>query len=39
MLCWNVMAGEFQIWDYKNLKEMTTYSKYKKYGKFEFTNI
>lgn len=39
MLCWNVKACEFQIWDYKNLKEMTTYSKYKKYGKLEFSNI
>lgn len=24
MLCWNAYAGEFQIWDYKNLKEMST---------------
>lgn len=39
MLCWNITQGEFQIWDYKNLREMTTYSKYKKYGKFEFSNI
>ena len=39
LLCWNVKAGEFQIWDYKNLKEMTTYSKYKKFGKFEFSNV
>ena len=39
MLCWNVKAGEFQIWDYKNLKEMTTFSKYKKYGLKEFSNI
>lgn len=30
LLCWNVKAGEFQIWDYKNLKEFTTYSLYKK---------
>lgn len=39
LLCWNVRAGEFQIWDYKNLKEMTTYSKYNKFGKFEFSNV
>ena len=39
LLCWNVKANEFQIWDYKNLKEMTTYSKYNKFGKFEFSNI
>ena len=24
LLCWNSKAGEFQIWDYKNLKEMRT---------------
>ncbi len=24
MLCWNAYANEFQIWDYKNLKEMST---------------
>lgn len=26
LLCWNARAGEFQIWDYKNLKEMRTSS-------------
>ena len=39
LLCWNMKAGEFQIWDYKNLKEMTTYSKYRKYGLKEFSNV
>lgn len=24
LLCWNVKAGEFQIWDYKNVKRMNT---------------
>ena len=32
LLCWNVKAGEFQIWDYKNLKEMTTQNFYGKKG-------
>ena len=38
LLCWNVRDGEFQIWDYKNLKEFTTYSVYKKKALKEFSN-
>lgn len=30
MLCWNAKAQEFQIWDYKNLKEFTTRNFYGK---------
>ena len=30
MLCWNAWANEFQIWDYKNLKEMSTKNYYGK---------
>lgn len=30
MLCWNHKAQEFQIWDYKNLKEFTTRNFYGK---------
>lgn len=37
LLCWNVKAGEFQIWDYKNLNEFTTYSKYNKKALKEFS--
>ena len=37
MLCWNERAQEFQIWDYKNLKEMTTHNEYNQYAKFEFS--
>ena len=37
LLCWNVKAGEFQIWDYKNLKEMTTYSRFNKMAQKEFS--
>ena len=37
MLCWNVRAQEFQIWDYKNLKQMTTNNEYGQYAKFEFS--
>lgn len=36
LLCWNVKAGEFQIWDYKNLKEMKTRNNFGKTAKFEF---
>lgn len=36
LLCWNVKAQEYQIWDYKNLKEMTTINNYGKKAKFEF---
>ena len=37
MICWNVKANEFQIWDYKNLKEMTTDNSFDQYAKFEFS--
>ena len=37
MLCWNVRDSEFQIWDYKNLKEMTTKSYFGKKGLKEFS--
>lgn len=37
LLCWNVLKGEFQIWDYKNVKEINTFSKYNKYGLKEFS--
>ena len=37
MLCWNERAQEFQIWDYKNLKQMTTNNEYGQYAKFEFS--
>ena len=37
LLCWNVKLGEFQIWDYKNLKEFTSYNKYKKKALKEFS--
>lgn len=30
MVCWNQKAQEFQIWDYKNLKEFTTRNYYHK---------
>lgn len=36
MLCWNQKAQEFQIWDYKNLKEFTTRNYYNKYCKESF---
>ena len=38
LLCWNVKQGEFQIWDYKNLKEMSVYDPFKKRGKYEFSS-
>ena len=37
LLCWNVKAGEFQIWDYKNLKEFTSHNKYNKKALREFS--
>lgn len=37
LLCWNVKEQEFQIWDYKNLKEMTVTNNYNQYAKFEFS--
>lgn len=36
MLCWNEKAQEFQIWDYKNLKEYTTRNIYGKHAKESF---
>ena len=36
MLCWNQKAQEFQIWDYKNLKQFTTTNFYDKKCKGEF---
>ena len=39
MLCWNEKAQEFQIWDYKNLKEFTTYNKYNKKCKYSFDHL
>ena len=36
MLCWNHKAQEFQIWDYKNLKEYTTRNLYGKHAKESF---
>ena len=35
LLCWNVKAGEFQIWDYKNVKEMSLKNNWGKKGLFE----
>ena len=37
LLCWNVKHNEYQIWDYKNLKEMTTQNKYGKKCLYEFS--
>ena len=39
MLCWNARAQEFQIWDYKNLKEFTTRNVYGKYAKESFSYL
>lgn len=36
MLCWNHKAQEFQIWDYKNLKEYTTRNFYGKTARESF---
>lgn len=38
LLCWNVKAQEYQIWDYKNLKEMTVCNNYGQKAKFEFAH-
>ena len=35
-LVWNVKAQEYQIWDYKNLKEMTVLNNYGQKAKGEF---
>lgn len=37
LLCWNVKAGEFQIWDYKNIKEMRVQNEYKQKALKEFS--
>lgn len=37
LLCWNAYANEFQIWDYKNLKEMSTRNFYNKKCKGAFS--
>lgn len=37
MLCWNEKAQEFQLWDYKNLKEMTTRNNFNKMCKGAFS--
>jgi hypothetical protein len=39
MLCWNQKAQEFQIWDYKNLKDFTTNNYFGKKCKGEFSNL
>lgn len=39
MLCWNELAQEFQIWDYKNLKEYTTRNIYGKHAKESFSYL
>lgn len=36
MICWNSYANEFQIWDYKNLKNFTTTNWYNKKAKGSF---
>lgn len=38
LLCWNVRDQEFQIWDYKNLKEFTTKNNWGKKALKEFNN-
>lgn len=38
LLCWNVRDQEFQIWDYKNLKEFTTSNNWGKKALKEFRN-
>ena len=35
LLCWNVKAGEFQIWDYKNVKEIKLKNDWGKKGLYE----
>lgn len=39
MLCWNDYAKEFQIWDYKNLKEYSTNNYYGKKAKSSFCKL
>jgi ATP-dependent exoDNAse (exonuclease V) beta subunit len=38
LLCYNKYADEFQIWDYKNVKQMNFTNDYKRFGKYEFSN-
>lgn len=39
MLCWNAYAQEFQIWDYKNLKEFTTTNYFNKWARESFAHL
>lgn len=39
MLCWNAKAQEFQIWDYKNLKEFKTNNFFGKKCRESFKNL
>ncbi len=39
MLCWNSYANEFQIWDYKNLKEYSTTNYFNKWALHSFKNL
>lgn len=39
MLCWNEKAQEFQIWDYKNLKQFTTTNYFGKRCKHSFGHL
>ena len=39
MLCWNQKAQEFQIWDYKNLKNMTITNNFGQKGKGSFNKL
>lgn len=39
MLCWNSYAQEFQIWDYKNLKEFSTSNYFGKWAKESFSHL
>lgn len=38
LLCWNIKAGEFQIWDYKNVKEIKFQNSWGKKGLCEMCN-
>ena len=39
MLCWNAYAQEFQIWDYKNLKDFSTANYFGKWAKHSFSHL
>lgn len=39
MLCWNAMAQEIQIWDYKNTKEISKTNNFGKYCNSPFNNL